>query len=89
MYVWVLGRTGIALVPASLCGRVVCFVGAGWKFQTNDFVLFTAFLSPSLFSGWLQLQAKITSFAVGIWAPLDTLAPGLTDILRGMGHEKI
>lgn len=55
----------------------------------NDSVLFTAFLSPSLFRGWLQLQAKITSFAVGIWELLDTSAPGLTDVFRGMGHEKI
>ena len=70
----IIGRPGIALVLASLCGRAVCFAGVGWKFQTNDFVLFTAFLSSSLFSGWLQLQAKITSFAVGIWELLDTLA---------------
>lgn len=76
-------------MPALLCGRVASFVEAGWKFQMNDSVLFTAFLSPSLFRGWLQLQAKITSFAVGIWELLDTSAPGLTDVFRGMGHEKI
>lgn len=38
-----LGRTGIASGPASPCGRAACLVGAGWKFQTNGLVLFTAF----------------------------------------------
>jgi len=60
---------GTASVPASLCGRAACFVQAGWKFQTNDFVLFTAFISPSLFGGWLYLQAKITGFAAGSGSP--------------------
>lgn len=70
-------------------GRAACFVGAGWKFQTNDFVLFAAFLSPSLFGGWLQLQARITSFALEIWELLDTSAPWLAGALRGLGYEKI
>lgn len=38
-----LGRTGIASGLASPCGRAACLVGAGWKFQTNGLVLFTAF----------------------------------------------